>query len=158
MPTYQITADATVINEGSTATFNIIIEDGSTSTYGLTIASASSLTTILNASDFEPIGGMWETFTLTGGLTSGVASVSRTLRADSSDEDPEYFVMQLREYSTSGSVVAVSQNITVVDISTGGIVDDPENGKLRALTADNSKPAYYVNGVWYKVSGTAIPL
>jgi hypothetical protein len=64
----------------------------------------------------------------------------------------------LRTDSISGAVVAVSQNIAILDTSTGGVVNDPENGRLGCVSNESSKPAYYVNGAWYKVTGTAIPL
>lgn len=156
MPTYLITPSVTEVDEGGSIVFTIDVTDGSTSSYGVTLVSGTS--TSAAASDFNPVGGTWYNFTLTNELTSGVYTITNVLSLDAALEGPEFFIAQLREYSTSGAVLAVTKAIVINDTSTGGVVDDPENGKLRAVTADSSKPAYYVNGVWYKVSGTAIPL
>jgi hypothetical protein len=70
-------------------------------------------------------------------------------------EGPEFFIVQLRENNTSGAVLAVTQNIVIVDTP---ISIDPDNGMIGAVSNDNSKPAFYFNGNWYKITGTAIPL
>ena len=149
MPTYSIIADATEVNEGTIVTFTVATTEVADSTVLYwTIAG-----TDVNASDFVSA-------TTSGSvtITGNAASFTTTVKNDIVPEGYEYYIVQLRTDSIAGEIVAVSQNIAIIDTSTGGIVDDPENGKLRSITADTSKPAYYVNGVWYKVSGTAIPL
>jgi len=149
MPTYEITADADEVNEGTLVTFSVATTevDNGTTLYW-TVAGTN-----VNASDFVSASTSGS-ITITG----NAASFTTTVRNDSSLEGYEYYVVQLRTDSISGAVVAVSQNIAILDTSTGGVVNDPENGRLGCVSNESSKPAYYVNGVWYKVTGTAIPL
>jgi hypothetical protein len=149
MPTYAINASEIEVNEGTVVTFTVsTTEVANGTTLYWTVAG-----TDVDASDFVSASTSGSVT-----ITGNSASFTTTVRNDTTLEGHEYYVIQLRTDSTVGTIVAVSENITILDTSTGGIVDDPENGKLRAVTADSSKPAYYVNGVWYKVSGTAIPL
>jgi plastocyanin len=149
MPTYAITADATEVNEGTVVTFTVATtEVANGTTLYWTVAG-----TDVDASDFVSA-------TTSGSITitGNAASFTTTVRNDSLLEGYEYYVVQLRTGSISGAIVAVSQNIAILDTSTGGVVNDPENGRLGCVSNESSKPAYYVNGVWYKVTGTAIPL
>jgi plastocyanin len=149
MPTYAITADDIEVNEGSVVTFTIATtEVANGTTLYWTVAGTN-----VNASDFVSAS-------ISGSIiiTGNAASFTTTVRNDSSLEGYEYYIVQLRTDSISGEIVAVSQNIAILDTSTGGIVNDPENGRLGCVSNESSKPAYYVNGVWYKVTGTAIPL
>ena len=149
MPTYAINASEIEVNEGTVVTFTVATtEVADATTLYWTVAGTN-----VNASDFVSASTSGSVT-----ITGNAASFTTTVRNDTTLEGYEYYVIQLRTDSIVGTIVAVSENITILDTSTGGIVDDPENGKLRSVTADNSKPAYYVNGVWYKVSGTAIPL
>lgn len=149
MPTYAINASDIEVDEGDVVTFTVAtteILDGTTLYW--TVAG-----TDVDTSDFVSASTSGSII-----ITGNAESFTTTVRNDSALEGYEYYIIQLRTDSITGTIVAVSENITVLDTSTGGIVDDPENGKLRSVTADTSKPAYYVNGVWYKVSGTAISL
>jgi len=149
MPTYAITADDIEVNEGTVVTFSVATtEVANGTTLYWTVAGTN-----VNASDFVSASTSGS-ITITG----NAASFTTTVRNDSSVEGYEYYVVQLRTDSISGAVVAVSQNIAILDTSTGGVVNDPENGRLGCVSNESSKPAYYVNGVWYKVTGTAIPL
>jgi hypothetical protein len=147
--TYNITANATEVNEGAVVTFTV----ATTEVNNGTVLYWTIAGTNVNSSDFVSA-------TTSGSVTvtGNAASFTTTLRNDSSLEGYEFFIAQLRTDSISGTVVAVSQNIAILDTSTGGIVNDPENGRLGCVSNESSKPAYYVNGVWYKVTGTAIPL
>jgi hypothetical protein len=149
MPTYDITADAVEVNEGTLVTFSVATtEVANGTTLYWTVAGTN-----VNASDFVSASTSGS-ITITG----NAASFTTTVRNDSSLEGYEYYVVQLRTDSISGAVVAVSQNIAILDTSTGGVVNDPENGRLGCVSNESSKPAYYVNGAWYKVTGTAISL
>ena len=149
MPTYAITADDIEVNEGTVVTFSVATtEVANGTTLYWTVAGTN-----VNASDFVSASTSGS-ITITG----NAASFTTTVRNDSSVEGYEYYVVQLRTDSISGAVVAVSQNIAILDTSTGGVVNDPENGRLGCVSNESSKPAYYVNGAWYKVTGTAIPL
>ena len=149
MPTYDITADAVEVIEGTLVTFSVATtEVANGTTLYWTVAGTN-----VNASDFVSASSSGS-ITITG----NAASFTTTVRNDSSLEGYEYYVVQLRTDSISGAVVAVSQNIAILDTSTGGVVNDPENGRLGCVSNESSKPAYYVNGAWYKVTGTAISL
>ena len=147
--TYNITANATEVNEGSVVTFTV----ATTEVNNGTVLYWTIAGTNVNSSDFVSA-------TTSGSVTvtGNAASFTTTLRNDSSLEGYEFFIAQLRTDSTSGTVVAVSQNIEILDTSTGGVVNDPDNGRLSCASNDSSKPVYRSNGVWYKVTGTAIPL
>ena len=149
MPTYAINASEIEVNEGTVVTFTVATtEVADATTLYWTVAGTN-----VNASDFVSASTSGSVT-----ITGNAASFTTTVKNDSSLEGYEYYIVQLRTDSTTGAIVAVSQNIAILDTSTGGIVNDPENGKLAAKTSDNSKPAYYVNGVWYKISGAAISL
>jgi plastocyanin len=149
MPTYAITANDIEVNEGTVVTFTIATTEvvNGTTLYW-TVAGTN-----VNASDFVSAATSGSII-----ITGNAASFTTTVRNDSSLEGYEYYVVQLRTDSISGAIVAVSQNIAILDTSTGGVVNDPANGKLGCVLNDSSKPVYRSNGVWYKVTGTAIPL
>jgi plastocyanin len=149
MPTYAITANDIEVNEGTVVTFTVATTEVSNgTTLYWTVAG-----TDVNASDF--VGASTSGSII---ITGNAASFTTTVRNDSSLEGYEYYIVQLRTDSISGAIVAVSQNIAILDTSTGGVVNDPANGRLGCVSNESSKPAYYVNGVWYKVTGTAILL
>jgi hypothetical protein len=147
MPTYSITADEIDVNEGTVVTFTVATTevDNDTTLYW-TIAG-----TDVNTSDFvsSSISGSVN-------IIGNAASFTTTVRNDTTLEGYEFFIAQLRTDSITGTIVAVSEAILVMDTSTGVVLNDPENGKLGCVSNDFSKPAYYANGVWYKVSGVAI--
>ena len=149
MPTYQITADATEVNEGTIVTFTVAtteVADGTTLYW--TVAG-----TDVDAGDFVSASTSGS-ITITG----NAGSFTTIVKNDTALEGYEYYIVQLRTDSISGEIVAVSQNIAILDTSTGTVIDDPENGRLGCVSNESSKPVYYVNGTWYKVTGTAIPL
>jgi len=149
MPTYSITANATDVDEGTVVTFTVATTevDNDTTLYW-TIAGTN-----VGTADFvsSSISGSVN-------IIGNTASFTTTVKNDTTLEGYEFFIAQLRTESITGTVVAVSENIRVTDTSTGVVLDDPENGRLGAVANESSKPAYYANGVWYKVTGTAIPL
>jgi hypothetical protein len=149
MPTYSITADEIDVDEGTLVTFTVATTevDNGTTLYW-TIAG-----TDVGTSDFvsSSISGSVN-------IIGNAASFTTTVRNDTTLEGYEFFIAQLRTDSITGTIVAISENIRVTDTSTGVILNDPENGRLGAVSNESSKPAYYANGIWYKVTGTAIPL
>jgi hypothetical protein len=149
MPTYSITADEIDVDEGTVVTFTIATTevDNDTTLYW-TIAG-----TDVGTADFvsSSISGSVN-------IIGNAASFTTTVKNDTTLEGYEFFIAQLRTDSITGTIVAVSENIRVTDTSTGVVLDDPENGKLGSAADESSEPAYYANGVWYKVTGTAIPL
>jgi|LakMenEpi03Aug12_release.lakeMendotaPanAssembly.Ray.scaffolds.fasta_scaffold54786_4 hypothetical protein len=153
MATYSITSNVTEVNEGGSVVFTVSVTDGSTTTYGITIVSGTS--TYANALDFSDVFGLYNTVTLPGGFLSGVTTFTKTLASNvtTPPEGPEFFVVQLRENNTSGAVLAVSQNITVIDTP---VSTDPENGKIGF--GSSNQPIFYFDSNWYKMTGTQIQL
>lgn len=149
MPTYAITADTIDVDEGTVVTFSVETNEVANDTVLYWTVAGTNLTT-----------GDFAVSTLSGSvtITGSAASFSVTVRNDSTLEGYEYFIVQLRTDDVTGTIVAVSQHIAITDTSTGTVINDPENGKLGCAASDGNKPAFYANGVWYKVTGTAIPL
>lgn len=148
MPTYSISPDVTEVDENDSVVLSISSDAGNGTVLYWTVAGTG-----VTSSDFTPVANLYGSVTLVG----SAASVTGVLRSDSSLEGYEYFIAQLRTDSTSGTIVAVTPTITITDTSTGVPVDT-DNGMIGAVSNDNSKPAFYVNGNWYKITGTAIPL
>jgi hypothetical protein len=148
MPIYSITPDVTEVDENDTVVLSISSDAGDGTVLYWTIAGTG-----VTSSDFTPVANLYGPVTLVGSS----ASVTGVLRSDSLLEGYEYFIAQLRTDSTSGSIVAVTPTITITDTSTG-VPADTDNGMIGAVSNDNSKPAFYVNGNWYKITGTAISL
>ena len=149
MPTYAITADATEVNEGTIVTFTVATTEVDNGTILYWTIAGANVTT----ADFV-------SSTISGSvtITGNAASFTTTVKNDTTLEGYEFFIAQLRTDSISGNIVAASETVRVTDTSTGGVVNDPENGRLGSVSNESSKPAYYVNGAWYKVTGTAISL
>lgn len=151
MPTYSITPSVTEVDEGGNVVFTIDVTDGSTSTYGVTIVSGTS--TFANAADFTDVFGLWGDITLPGDLLSGVVTFTKTVASNltTPPEGPEFFIAQLRETNTSGAVLAVTPNISIIDTP---ISVDPDNGKFGS--SPTNKPMYYFDGDWFEIAGTQI--
>ena len=101
-PTYNLTAGAASVNEGSSVTFTA---------GGTNITNGTYYWTITNSGDFGTTSGA---FTITS--NSGSFSVSPT--ADSTTEGAETFTASIRSGSTSGTVLATSGSVTINDTST----------------------------------------
>ena len=102
-PTYSITPAADNIDEGNALTINVTttnVADATTLYYTLT--NSGDFTT--SSSDFT--------------ITSNAGSFTVTPTADLTTEGAETFQVQIRTDSTSGTVVATSNAITINDIST----------------------------------------
>jgi hypothetical protein len=105
--TYSFGTIPTSINEGSSGTFNVTTTNVPNST---TLYWTISNTTTANA-DFSSTSG---SFT----ITSNAGSFSVTTSADATTEGSQSFQVQLRTGSTSGTVVATSNSVTINDTST----------------------------------------
>jgi len=102
-PTYIITPSSTNVNEGSSLTVNIATTN---------VADATTLYwTATNSGDFATSSG---SFT----ITSDAGSFTVTPTSDNTTEGNETFIVEIRTDSTSGTVVAQTTNITIVDTST----------------------------------------
>ncbi len=102
-PTYSVTGAANNVNEGSSLTFNVTTAN---------VANSTTLYwTVSRPEDFATSSG---SFT----INSNAGSFSVTPTADSTTEGSETFTASVRTGSTSGTIVATSQTITINDTST----------------------------------------
>ena len=117
-PIYSISESSSSVSEGSSVSFSIstsYVEDGTT-LYWTTAGDVSAV----DFSDFINAGSVT--------VSGGSASVSRTLRLDSSTEGTESFYLELRTGSTSGSIVASSGYVGVGDTSIASYSISPSSG------------------------------
>lgn len=107
-PSYSVAPSSTSVNEGSAVTFNVATTNVLN---GTTLYWTNGGTTV--AGDFsENINS--GSFT----VTNGAGSVVLTLSNDSSTEGSETIIFQLRTGSTSGTIVATAETVTINDTST----------------------------------------
>jgi hypothetical protein len=104
-----VTPSATSLNEGSAVTFNVTSNQLSTTLFWTLNPIAGSITT----SDFVGLATTGS-FATNG---SGVGSTTLTLANDLAVEGTESFQLQVRTVSTSGSIIATSPIVTVLDTS-----------------------------------------
>lgn len=104
---YTISRTSATVNEGATATFNVSVTDFGSGTLYATVNS-----TTMTAADFTA-----ETLTYRVDVVNGTATVSVGIKADLITDGSESFTMQLREGSSSGTVLAESQSVTINDTS-----------------------------------------
>lgn len=125
--TYSVSESTSSVNEGSSVTFTVTtggVPDGTTLYW-----STNTVSGTINGSDFSG-GATTGSFT----ITSNSGSVVRTIANDSSTEGSESFQLQIRTGSTSGTIVATSNTVTINDTSltpfsaTGGTKLSPGNG------------------------------
>ena len=110
-PAYSIGVSTTSVNEGSSVDFTV---DVTAIPAGTTVYYSTTGTT--NAADFGD-GSLTGSFNIVGtGATTGVATITRSLASDTISESQETFNLQIREGSTSGTVVATSPTVTVNNI------------------------------------------
>jgi len=110
-PVYAISASTTSVNEGSSVTFTVTttnVNSGTTLYW-----STNTVSGTVNTSDFND-SATTGSFTISG--NSG--TITRTLANDVTTEGSESFQLQIRTGSTSGTIVATSQTITISDTST----------------------------------------
>lgn len=108
-PEYNLLANTTSINEGSSVTFTVITQFVPNGTTLYWTTSGSGITS-----------GDFTDGTLTGSVTinSNTASFTRTLRNDATTEGLETFSVSLRITNISGTVVAGPVEVDVSDTST----------------------------------------
>jgi 6-phosphogluconolactonase (cycloisomerase 2 family) len=104
---YSITSNISSVNEGNTVGFTVSTSNvpNSTVLYWTTVGNVSSA----DFSDSVSSGNVT--------VSNGSATITRTLVADATTEGVEYFDLELRTGSTSGTIVATSGNTTVIDTS-----------------------------------------
>lgn len=104
---YAVSESTTSVNEGSSVTFTVTTANVAD---GTTLYWTTSGTTA--ASDFSD-----DTASGSFTITSNSGSIVRTLKSDLSTEGSETFTLSVRTGSTSGTVVATSNTVTINDTS-----------------------------------------
>ncbi len=99
------------VNEGSSITFTAS-NLGPDGTYYWTILNGSTV----NA-DFSATSGSFTLSGSTGGIENGTGTFSVTTVSDRTTEGTQSFQVQVRSGSTSGTVLATSSSVSVLDIS-----------------------------------------
>ena len=107
IPTYSITPNTTLLNEGQAVTYTINTSNVSN---GPTLYWTNSGTS--NASDFESNANNGS-FT----ISSNTASVTLTTKADLTTEGSETIILNVRTGSVSGNIVATANTVTITDTS-----------------------------------------
>jgi hypothetical protein len=104
---YSITSNISSVNEGNSVGFTVTTGNVSNGTilYWTTSGNVSSG----DFSDSATSGNIT--------ISNSGATITRTLAADATTEGTEYFALQLRTSSVSGTVVATSANVIVNDTS-----------------------------------------
>lgn len=107
-PIYAISASPGVVDEGDSVSVGVATNNFGTGTLYWTIASVNQ--GLINANDISPLSGSVS-------ITNDNGSFSVATIADSVTEGIEAFVFELRTGSTSGPVVATSNQVTINDTS-----------------------------------------
>lgn len=141
--TPAFTVAPTDINEGVAGTFTVQ-NIGSDGTYFFTVLNSTT-----SNADFSATSGSFVVSGSTGGLDNGTGSFSITPIADRTTEGPQFFQVQVRSGSTSGTIILTSGSITVIDTSpTPGFISAPSSineGESGNFQVNNLGPAgtYY---------------
>jgi len=109
VPTFSITESSTIVDENATVTFTVSGSNIPNGTYYYSIEQESG---IITASDFDPAS-------LTGSfsISSNSGTFTITLANDFATDDSESFSVNVRRDSTTGTIVASSNIITINDTS-----------------------------------------
>ena len=152
-PAYSIGVSTTLVNEGSSVDFtvNTTAVSAGTTVYYSTVAVSAGTT----AADFGD-GSLTGSFSIVGtGSTTGVATITRSIAADTLLENGESFRLQIREGSTSGTVVATSPLVTINNVTSyytitpsAVSVNEGSSVSFTVNTAgvSTSQPLYYSTG------------
>lgn len=146
VPSYSVVPSTTSVNEGSSVTFTVttIGVPNATTLYWTTLQTSG----VVAASDFSDSA-------LSGSFTvnSNTGTITRTIASDRSTESvPEIFQLQIRRTSTSGTIVATSDSVTVNDtsVSVGQNANGLTFGPVQ-VNRDNGNTALASD--WYTICG-----
>jgi hypothetical protein len=125
---YSITSNISSVNEGNTVGFTVSTSNvpNDTVLYWTTVGNVSSA----DFSDSVTSGNIT--------IANGSASITRTLTADSTTEGVEYFDLELRTGSISGTIVATSGNVTVGDTSIDPVLSYSIIANVSSVNEGNS--------------------
>lgn len=152
-PAYSIGVSTTSVNEGSSVDFTVNVTAVSA---GTTVYYSTTGTT--NAADFGD-GSLTGSFNIVGtGSTTGVATITRSIAADIVAENQETFRLQIREGSTSGTVVATSPLVTVNNVTSYYTITPSaasvNEGSSVSFTVNTASVSTY-QPLYYSTGGTA---
>ena len=133
----QITQSSTTVNERGTVSFTVTTDAIGIGSSGTLYFSTAQITGLLATTDFTD-------GSLTGSVgidTSGVGSISRTIVGDRSTEESEVFQIEVRSGSTTGTLLATSENVTIYDTSVN--TGQSANGKTFGPVQVSSDSDWY---------------
>ena len=140
-PTYSITPSALTASEGSSVSFTVntgYVSAGTTLYYSTGGAS-------VDTADFSDSSLTGSFNIVSTGSTTGIATFTRTIATDFSTEPSESFYIEIRTNSISGTIVATSSIVNIVDV-------------VPSLSVTSSSLAVNEgNSVTFTVSGTNVP-
>ena len=146
VPTYSAIPSTTSVNEGSTVTFTVTTAGVPNGT--VLYWTALQVSGTISASDFSDAA-------LSGSFTvnSNTGTITRTIASDRSTESvTEIFQLQIRTTSTTGTIVATSDSVTINDTSKD--VGSASNGLTFGpvqVNRDNGNAALASD--WYTICG-----
>lgn len=148
-PTYVITQSVTSVNEGADVTFTVTttnVADGTVLYW-----TNSGTTTDADFSDGQNSGSVT--------ITSGSGTITRTLLLDAVASESETVILQLRTGSVSGTVVATSGTVGVIDKTAVYAVTEStvsvNEGSSVTFTVTTANVADGTTLYW-TISGTAV--
>ena len=145
VPEYSVTPSTNSVNEGSSVVFTV-------TTVGIANATVLYWTTLstlgaISASDFNDAAASGS-FT----INNNTGTITRTLASDRFTEGPGQFKLQIRTASTSGTIVAASNEVTINDTSVD--VGQNANGLTFGPVQVNRDVGVVANASdWYAICG-----
>ena len=145
VPEYSVTPSTNSVNEGSSVVFTV-------TTVGIANATVLYWTTLstlgaISASDFNDAAASGS-FT----INNNTGTITRTLASDRFTEGPGQFKLQIRTASTSGTIVATSNEVTINDTSVD--VGQNANGLTFGPVQVNRDVGVVANASdWYAICG-----
>ena len=105
----QITQSSTSVNERGTVSFTVTTDEVANGTLYFSTAQIKGLVATTDFTDGALTGSV--------GITSGVGSISRTIVGDRTTEEIEIFQIEIRSVSSTGTVLATSEEVSIIDTS-----------------------------------------
>ena len=142
----QITQSSTSVNERGTVSFTVTTDSIGIGTSGTLYYSTGQVKGLIATTDFTD-------GTLTGSVginTSGVGSISKTIVGDRSTEEIEIFQIEIRSVSSTGTLLATSEEVSIIDtsVNTGQSATGKTFGPVQ-VAIDNGNAASASD--WYSI-------
>jgi len=145
VPTFGVTPSTTSVNEGSSVVFTVVttgVPDGTT-LYWSTLGISGTV----SASDFTD-GDLSSSFA----INNNIGTITRSIASDRTTEGSDAFRIQIRQTSTSGTIIATSDVVYINDTSLN--VGQNANGLTFGpvqVNRDNGNAALASD--WYTICG-----